>query len=87
MTDNHLSHTKTLQDQIAAALERAAAELHNWETETGRPLPRPAEQIAALEAHGYIVDLETGQVHADPDAVPPPSYTQLILLAEPLDLE
>jgi len=36
--------------------------LHTWEAETGRPLPDgwTAEGIAAAEAAGLIVDLETG---------------------------
>ena len=44
-------------------------ELEEWSAETGLPLPMSAEEICVLEDMGHIVDLETGDVSLDPDAV------------------
>ncbi len=48
---------------VSAGRFNAAVEsLHDWEAENDRPLPPgwTAEGIAAAEAAGLIVDLETG---------------------------
>ncbi len=51
--------------------EMAAIEdLLDWEEEEHDLLPMTPEQIAALEAAGYIVDLTNGEVFRDPDAPP-----------------
>lgn len=43
-------------------------DLLNWEEEEHDILPMTPEQIVALEAAGYIVDLRNGEVFRDPDA-------------------
>lgn len=43
-------------------------ELLEWEAANGSPLPRPAEEILALEDAGHVVNLATGDIlwnHAD----------------------
>ena len=40
-------------------------ELKALAQEEGIDLPMPAEEIAALEAEGHVVDLETGEVIVD----------------------
>lgn len=40
-------------------------ELNQLAQEEGIELPMPAEEIAALEDAGHIVDLETGEVIVD----------------------
>mgnify|MGYP001255408346 FL=1 len=37
-------------------------ELLDWAAATGLPLPRPAEEILALEDAGHVVDLATGDI-------------------------
>lgn len=44
-------------------LEQAVADLNAWSAEDMTALPMPAEQIAALEAEGHTVNLETGNVN------------------------
>lgn len=44
-------------------------DLEDWEEETHAILPMETEQIAALEAAGYVVDLTNGEVSRDPDAI------------------
>ena len=48
----------------------AVEDLLSWEEESDALLPdgMTAEDIAELEQQGLIVDLETGEVFADPDA-------------------
>lgn len=38
------------------------AELLTWKAETGKPLPRPVDQIVALEEAGHLVDLASGDI-------------------------
>ncbi|HFD40042.1 MAG TPA: hypothetical protein ENJ31_09410 [Anaerolineae bacterium] len=56
-----------------------AACLRQWSQETGKPLPYPAPFIAAIEAAGGAVDLETGEIEwpstPGPDAVIIRGYT------------
>jgi len=37
-------------------------ELLDWQAATGLPLPRPAEEILALEDAGHVVNLATGDI-------------------------
>lgn len=37
-------------------------ELLTWKAETGKPLPRPVEEIVALEDAGHLVDLASGNI-------------------------
>jgi len=46
----------------------ATDDMLDWEEETDNLLPMDAAKIAELEKQGYIVDLESGEVFADPDA-------------------
>ncbi len=38
------------------------AELLTWKAQTGKPLPRPVDQILALEHAGHVVDLASGDI-------------------------
>ncbi len=42
--------------------EKRVAELRAWAAELGLELPRPAQEIAALEERGHAVDLESGDI-------------------------
>lgn len=57
-------------DSDNAADQNVVEDLLTWEEETDALLPNnlTAEDIAALEAQGYVVNLETGQLIREEDA-------------------
>ena len=42
--------------------EERVQELVEWATRLGLKLPRPAQEIVALEEQGHAVDLESGDI-------------------------
>lgn len=79
MANTNVSHnpwifSTPIAAQITAEdIEQRRAELRTWSTETGRPLPLPAEWIIRLELSGYVVDLETGQRSRPPATAATPT--------------
>ena len=61
-----MSTPKHIEQREMAIIE----DLLNWEEEEHDILPMTPEQIAALEAAGYIVVLTAGEIFRDPDAPP-----------------
>lgn len=59
-----------LSGSTGAGLSPAAIDLESWEEETDQLLPNnlTAEDIAALEQAGWIVDLETGRLIPEGEA-------------------
>lgn len=62
--------TDLLFGSNGAELSPAAIDLETWEEEEDKLLPNglTAEDIAAFEAAGFVVDLETGQLIPESEA-------------------